>query len=89
MFIRKHPIKKKLSLVIEKITGNLVKPFYIAEKQEIQLSASIGVSVFPDDAKDGSLLLGRADYAMYKAKEKKDEGCCNTVFVAYPKSTLP
>ena len=76
------PSEEHLFRVIEKITENLEKPFYLADEHEMQLSASIGVSVFPQDAKDGSLLLGRADYAMYEAKKRKGEGCCNTIFVA-------
>ncbi|PHS71499.1 MAG: hypothetical protein COB23_00565 [Methylophaga sp.] len=32
------------------------------------LSASIGTSLYPDSAKDGSSLLKQANIAMYKAK---------------------
>jgi diguanylate cyclase (GGDEF)-like protein/PAS domain S-box-containing protein len=36
--------------------------------RDLQLSASIGISVFPDDGHDGALLLQHADVAMYHAK---------------------
>ncbi len=39
------------------------------EQQKIQISATIGVCVYPDSAEDGPHLLKRADAAMYSAKE--------------------
>lgn len=45
----------------------LDEPFSI-EKTNIAVSASIGVSVFPDHGVDGSSLLSHADSAMYVAK---------------------
>ena len=38
------------------------------EGHEIHVSASIGISVFPDDAKDVEALLKNSDMAMYRAK---------------------
>jgi diguanylate cyclase (GGDEF)-like protein/PAS domain S-box-containing protein len=38
--------------------------------RDLHLSASIGISVFPDDGDDGALLLQHADVAMYQAKAK-------------------
>ena len=37
--------------------------------KECRLSASIGISIYPDDGSDEQSLLQRADSAMYKAKE--------------------
>jgi diguanylate cyclase (GGDEF)-like protein len=34
----------------------------------LHLSASIGISIFPDDGDDADALIGRADAAMYRAK---------------------
>jgi len=45
----------------------LVKPFTISEAQ-INMSASIGIAISPDDALTASDLFKRADMAMYKAK---------------------
>ena len=40
----------------------------LAEQRSLRISASIGVSVFPDDGDTAELLLKRADLAMYQAK---------------------
>ena len=45
----------------------LVKPFKISEAQ-INMSASVGIAISPDDATSASDLFKRADMAMYKAK---------------------
>ena len=34
----------------------------------LEVEASIGISVFPDDASDGEALIRLADQAMYRAK---------------------
>ncbi len=50
--------------VLESIAGTCV-----IEGNEIEVTTSIGISVFPDDGRDGSSLLKHADSAMYHAKE--------------------
>jgi EAL domain-containing protein (putative c-di-GMP-specific phosphodiesterase class I) len=42
-------------------------PHRIAQ-QSVQLTASIGVSIYPDDGQDGEALIKGADAAMYRAK---------------------
>jgi diguanylate cyclase (GGDEF)-like protein/PAS domain S-box-containing protein len=44
------------------------KPFILADKQEVYLGASIGISLFPDDGKSATQLIQHADAAMYEAK---------------------
>jgi diguanylate cyclase (GGDEF)-like protein/PAS domain S-box-containing protein len=39
-------------------------------QHELQVSASIGISVYPDDGGDGDTLIKNADVAMYQAKSK-------------------
>ena len=39
------------------------------DKHEIFISASIGITVYPDDASDSTQMLSNADMAMYQAKE--------------------
>jgi diguanylate cyclase (GGDEF)-like protein/PAS domain S-box-containing protein len=51
----------------EKVLGALEAPYQIGE-HELRLSASIGVAIFPDDAKEAEALLRCADFAMYQAK---------------------
>jgi diguanylate cyclase (GGDEF)-like protein/PAS domain S-box-containing protein len=51
----------------EKLLGALEAPYRIGE-HELRLSASIGVAIFPDDAREAEALLRCADFAMYQAK---------------------
>lgn len=53
--------------VAQKILASLARPF-IVDHQEFQLSASIGISVFPEDGTDVDTLLQNSDAAMYRAK---------------------
>jgi diguanylate cyclase (GGDEF)-like protein len=54
-------IARKLLLVIE-------QPVLLLER-ELQVSASIGISTFPQDGQELHVLLKQADMAMYQAKE--------------------
>ncbi|HYE35971.1 sensor domain-containing protein [Methylocaldum sp.] len=47
----------------------LSEPFRLASGHEVFVSASIGISIFPDDAQDSTQLVRNADAAMYQAKE--------------------
>jgi diguanylate cyclase (GGDEF)-like protein len=51
----------------QRILAGLEAPFALGDKQ-IYVSASIGLSVFPDDGASVELLLKNADVAMYQAK---------------------
>lgn len=55
--------------VAEKIIDSLREPFTI-EGRELVLGVSIGVSLFPSDGTDGTVLIRNADTAMYRAKER-------------------
>ncbi len=55
-------------LVASKILDEIRQPTSI-EGHEIHVSASIGISLFPDDASDVETLLKNSDMAMYRAKE--------------------
>ncbi|MCP5420093.1 MAG: EAL domain-containing protein, partial [Gammaproteobacteria bacterium] len=57
------------ALVAEKIIEALRTPFPVDE-QELVLGVSIGVSIFPTDGADASVLLRNADTAMYRAKAR-------------------
>jgi len=54
--------------VADKIGSLLSEPFHIGE-HFIEISCSIGISLFPRDADNVSGLMARADSAMYAAKE--------------------
>jgi diguanylate cyclase (GGDEF)-like protein/PAS domain S-box-containing protein len=50
-----------------KVLTALSEPQGIA-REALQITASIGVSIYPDDGHDGEALIRRADAAMYRAK---------------------
>lgn len=54
--------------VTQKITAAFGAPFLV-EGHSLNVSCSIGISVFPGDASDVAALLRNADLAMYSAKE--------------------
>ncbi|HKW16406.1 MAG TPA: EAL domain-containing protein [Terriglobales bacterium] len=53
--------------VAKSLLDVLAKPFFI-ESHEITISASIGISIFPEHSTEASDLLQQADSAMYTAK---------------------
>ena len=57
--------------IAEKILRALSEPAVLNEAPH-PLSASIGISLFPEDAEDIELLIRYADQAMYAAKRHKD-----------------
>lgn len=56
-----------VEIVVGQIMGTLEEPLALPGA-EFELSASVGVSIFPDDAEDEDGLLRHADAAMYEAK---------------------
>lgn len=55
-------------LVAEKILAAF-EPLIMVEGHALQATPSIGISIFPDDAKDAIVLMKNADAAMYHAKD--------------------
>ncbi|MNC88718.1 Cyclic di-GMP phosphodiesterase Gmr [compost metagenome] len=53
--------------ISRKVLSELSRPFHI-EGNQLDISCSIGISVFPDDGKDIATLMINADKAMYHAK---------------------
>ena len=62
--------------VAQKILATLEQPFLL-DGHQLRISASMGISIFPQDATDSETLLRLADIAMYRAKKDDgaDEGC--------------
>ena len=57
--------------VAEKVLRLFETPFE-AEGEDVYLSASIGIALYPDNGGDPSTLIKNADMAMYRAKEEKN-----------------
>ncbi|MBI1890731.1 MAG: EAL domain-containing protein [Burkholderiales bacterium] len=55
--------------VAQKILSSILEE-YLLDGQLIHITASIGISVFPEDGADEFTLMKHADIAMYRAKEK-------------------
>ena len=60
---RSCPIRLKRAL------DAIAKPIELSPRLQVRISASIGVTVFPQDGSDPDTLLRHADQAMYAAKE--------------------
>jgi len=56
------------TLVAEKLLEGMRRPVRV-DDSELFISASIGISLFPDDGSDPETLIKNADTAMYRAKE--------------------
>ncbi|MDX2218709.1 MAG: PAS domain-containing protein [Burkholderiales bacterium] len=54
-------------MVAQKLLDEIREPSHI-EGHEIYISASVGLSLFPDDGDDAETLMRNADLAMYRAK---------------------
>ena len=65
--------KSEAALVAQQLLQAITLPFVI-EGQKITISASIGISVFPETASDAEGLLQQADSAMYAAKRSGKNG---------------
>jgi diguanylate cyclase (GGDEF)-like protein/PAS domain S-box-containing protein len=55
--------------VARKLLAALEQPYDLGNGRQALLSASIGISVYPDDAGDAATLVKHADTAMYAAKQ--------------------
>ena len=60
-----------VSIVAHKVNQELSKPLKIGENTIVS-TASIGISIFPQDGNDFVTLFKNADLAMYQAKEEKN-----------------
>jgi len=55
--------------IAENLLYQFRKPFII-DSRELRITVSTGISIYPDDGQDPSVLLKNADSAMYDAKEQ-------------------
>ena len=59
----------------DRVVASLAAPFQV-EMHELQLGASIGIAVSPQDGEDPDELLRRADVALYRAKRQGGGRAC-------------
>src|SRR3954470_7482736 len=58
-----------VEIVARKLLAEVTHPYSTAAGAELRVTASIGISVLPDDAVDATALMKHADTAMYAAKQ--------------------
>ncbi|MCP4595498.1 EAL domain-containing protein [Neptuniibacter sp.] len=62
------PSREACQPVLNKISKAFSQPFKLGNN-ELSVTPSIGLAVYPEDGQDGAVLLRNADLAMYQAKE--------------------
>ncbi len=62
------PAKSNIQTVADKIIANLSQPFAL-EGKTINVTTSLGISIYPIDSQSSDELIIKADAAMYRAKE--------------------
>ncbi|MFP5402580.1 MAG: EAL domain-containing protein [Gammaproteobacteria bacterium] len=62
--------------VASKLTRLVQEPFQVGDGQEVIVSASIGVSLYPDDGDSATGLIQHADAALYQAKARGRDSFC-------------
>jgi len=58
-----------LAAIARKLVAAVRRPFRL-DGQDVRVTASGGISLYPDDGADAEALLKKADTAMYRAKER-------------------
>jgi diguanylate cyclase (GGDEF)-like protein/PAS domain S-box-containing protein len=72
LFDVNHP--EDSDCVARKILNAIAEP-HLVDDHELHITASVGVSVYPDDGLDAETLIRNADTAMYQAKEDGTQIC--------------
>lgn len=69
LILTSQPQPEKASIIATRIIETLRRPFQV-ENHRIEIGASIGVSLYPQDGTDADALMRAADAAMYRAKDE-------------------
>ncbi|ARU56812.1 MAG: EAL domain-containing protein [Pseudomonadales bacterium] len=75
MLVLPKTTAEQVQSVTSKIYQVMHQPFQLAD-QQYSISLSIGISIYPDDAKDEDTLMRHADVAMYRAKHEGRNRFC-------------
>lgn len=68
LFLQNIVTAENAALVAQKLGANIARP-YMIDGHEIFITASIGITLFPNDGETADELLKNADAAMYHVKE--------------------
>ena len=74
VLVRGCPSSEEAARVGRKLVDAIRDPFFL-DGHRCVLSASIGISLFPQHGKDVETLVRRADAAMYRAKQGSGNRC--------------
>jgi diguanylate cyclase (GGDEF)-like protein len=69
LLLAEMPSAVDVVLVVQKLVAALGTPTTVGD-QIVRLTASIGISIYPEDGEDAKTLIDRADAAMYRAKKR-------------------
>lgn len=75
VIIRHIHSKAEIEAMIGRVFEKLKSPL-VFENHEIQVSISVGISIFPDYAQNLDSLINQADSAMYEAKKTEGSSYC-------------
>ncbi|HVR97278.1 MAG TPA: bifunctional diguanylate cyclase/phosphodiesterase, partial [Thermoanaerobaculia bacterium] len=64
---------RDMAMVAEKLRA-LLRPPFLLEDRELVMTVSLGISRFPEDGASPEELLKKADFAMYRAKDRGRDG---------------
>jgi len=73
VLLKEMPDAMMAEALANKLLAALARPF-ILQRHKVQVSASIGVAIFPQDGDDARTLLIKADRAMYEVKHSGGNG---------------
>jgi len=66
--------KEKARIVVERLWNGLRRHLFDIDGISVQVTASYGVSGFPDDARSAKEIIAKADEAMYRVKKRSRDG---------------
>jgi diguanylate cyclase (GGDEF)-like protein len=71
----RHITSPEQALKMAKKVTKLLDPPFLCDDQELHISTSMGISLYPIDGKDVDTLMKNADVAMYRAKDSGRNNC--------------
>ncbi|EYC51474.1 diguanylate cyclase [Hylemonella gracilis str. Niagara R] len=57
-----------VAMLAQELLRQLGSPFKLSQGRQVQVGGSVGIALFPQDGRDATQLIARADHALYEAK---------------------